>query len=256
MNFSINAQALKEVVSPAFAIAIFFVSFAYSGWNASAYIAGEIKNPSRNIPLSLLIGTMLVSLLYILITWTFLRIIPVGIMEGKIEIGFLFGQQVFGVNAAKITGILFSILLFSTVSSLIITGPRVSQVMGEDYPGIRWFSKTSRYDTPLRAIYIQAGIAIVYVLTATFDQMITYIGFTLNLFTLLTVLGMMINRQRYGHTASFPFRLKPYPLLPIIFLIINSWIMVYGLLYRPLESIAGIITTALGFLLWLGIKDV
>ena len=176
-------------------------------------------------------------------------------MEGKIEIGFLFGQQVFGVNAAKITGILFSILLFSTVSSLIITGPRVSQVMGEDYPGIRWFSKTSKYDTPLRAIYIQAGIAIVYVLTATFEQMITYIGFTLNLFTLLTVLGMMINRQRYRHKASLPFQLKPYPLLPVIFLIINSWIMLYGLIYRPFESIAGIITTALGFLLWLGINN-
>ena len=251
IDFSLHKEALREIISPAFAVAIFFVSFAYSGWNASAYIAGEIKNPARNIPVSLILGTTIVSLLYILITFVFLKIIPPGMMAGKIEIGYLFGQQVFGVNAGKVMGILFSIMLLSTISSLIITGPRVTQVMGEDYPGIRWFSNTSRHDTPQRAIYIQATIAIIYLLTASFEQMITYIGFSLNLMTLLTVLGMIINRQKHGSSGSFPFRLRPYPLLPIIFLIINSWILVYGLLFRPEESIAGLITTSLGFLFWL-----
>ena len=251
MDFSLHAEVLKEIISPAFAAAIFFVSFAYSGWNASAYIAGEIKNPGRNIPISLILGTTLVSLLYILITYVFLKMIPFGQMVGKIEIGFLFGKQVFGIKAARIMGVLFSLLLFSTVSSLIITGPRVTQVMGEDYPGIRWLSHSSKHDTPLRAIYIQAAIAIIYVLTASFEQMITYIGFTLNLMTLLTVVGMIINRNRHGSNGFFPFRLKPYPLLPAIFLVINSWILVYGLLFRPVESIAGLLTTALGFLFWL-----
>lgn len=254
MDYSLSGTALREIVSPAFAIAIFFVSFAYSGWNAAAYIAGELKNPARSIPLSLLIGTAIVTLLYILITYVFLKMIPAGTMEGKIEIGYLFGQEVFGPEAGRIMGTLFSLLLFSTVSSLIITGPRVSQVMGEDYPGIRWFSRTSKFDTPLRAIYIQAGIAILYVLTATFEQMITYIGFTLNLMTLLTVLGMMINRHRHGGTDFFPFRVKPYPLLPVIFLVINTWILVYGLLFRPLESCAGIFTTAAGLLFWIKFK--
>ena len=103
----------------------------------------------------------------------------------------------------------------------------------------------------MRAIYIQSCIAVFYVLTATFEQMITYIGFTLNLMTLLTVLGMMINRRRHGDTDYFPFLVKPYPLLPVIFLVINSWVMVYGLLFRPLESFAGILTTAAGFLFWI-----
>jgi APA family basic amino acid/polyamine antiporter len=251
IDFSLQADALREIISPAFAVAIFFVSFAYSGWNASAYIAGEIKNPGRNIPVSLILGTTLVSLLYILITYVFLKMIPIGMMAGKIEIGYLFGQQVFGINAGLIMGILFSIMLLSTVSSMIITGPRVTQVMGEDYPGIRWFSHTSKHDTPQRAIYIQAIIATIYLLTATFDQMITYIGFSLNLMTLLTVLGMMINRQRHGKDGLFPYRIKPYPLLPVIFLTINCWILVYGLLFRPLESFAGLVTTALGLVFWL-----
>jgi APA family basic amino acid/polyamine antiporter len=254
LDFSPHPTALKEIISPAFAIAIFFVSFAYSGWNAAAYIIGEMERPGRNIPLSLILGTLMVTVLYIGITYVFLKIIPMESMIGKIEIGYLFGQKVLGVNAGRVMGLLFSLMLFSTVSSLIITGPRVTQVMGEDYPGIRWFSHTSAHDTPARAIYIQAGIAIVYVITSTFEQMITYIGFTLNLMTLLTVLGMMLHRGRNRSSKDLIYRIRPYPLLPLIFLMINTWIMIYGMIYRPFESFAGIITAALGLLVWLWLK--
>jgi APA family basic amino acid/polyamine antiporter len=254
LDFSPNAASLKEIISPAFAIAIFFVSFAYSGWNAAAYIIGEMDRPGRNIPVSLILGTLLVTGLYMGITFVFLKVIPLGTMAGKIEIGFLFGKELLGVDAGRVMGGLFSLLLFSTVSSLIITGPRVTQVMGEDYPAIRWFSHTSVFDTPARAIYIQAGIAIVYLITSTFEQMITYIGFTLNLMTLLTVLGMMLNRRNLPSDNASVYRVRPYPLLPVIFLTINTWILVYGLLYRPAESFAGIITAVLGLLAWFWLK--
>jgi APA family basic amino acid/polyamine antiporter len=254
LDFIPHTDALKEIISPAFAIAIFFVSFAYSGWNAAAYIIGEMDRPGRNIPVSLILGTLLVSCLYIGITYVFLKVIPLGTMAGKIEIGFLFGQEVLGVNAGRVMGGLFCLLLFSTVSSLVIIGPRITQVMGEDYPGIGWFSHTSVHDTPARAIYIQAGIAIVYLITSTFEQMITYIGFTLNLMTLLTVLGMMLHRRNQPSGTVRVYRVRPYPLLPVIFLLINTWIMIYGLVYRPFESFAGIITAALGLLVWFWLK--
>ncbi len=254
LDFSPNAASLKEIISPAFAIAIFFVSFAYSGWNAAAYIIGEMDRPGRNIPVSLIMGTLLVTLLYMGITYVFLKVIPLGTMAGRIEIGFLFGQELLGVDAGRVMGLLFSLLLFSTISSLVITGPRVTQVMGEDYPGIRWFSHTSVFDTPARAIYIQAGIAIVYLTTSTFEQMITYIGFTLNLMTLLAVLGMMLYRRNLPSGNASVYRVRPYPLLPIIFLLINTWIMIYGLVYRPVESFAGIITAVLGLLAWFWLK--
>ena len=254
LDFSPNPASLKEIISPAFAIAIFFVSFAYSGWNAAAYIIGEMDRPGRNIPVSLIMGTLLVTLLYMGITYVFLKVIPLGTMAGKIEIGFLFGQELLGVDAGRVMGLLFSLLLFSTVSSMVITGPRVTQVMGEDYPGIRWFSHTSVFDTPARAIYIQAGIAVVYLITATFEQMITYIGFTLNLMTLLAVLGMMLYRRNPSSGNAYVYRVRPYPLLPIIFLLINTWVMIYGLVYRPVESFAGIITAVLGLLAWLWLK--
>ncbi len=255
LDFSPTQASLKEIISPAFAIAIFFVSFAYSGWNAAAYIIGEMEKPGRNIPISLITGTLLVTVLYIGITYVFLKIIPLSTMAGKIEIGLLFGQELVGIDAGRVLGGLFSLLLFSTVSSLVITGPRVTQVMGEDYPSIRWFSHTSVFDTPARAIYIQAGIAIVYLTTSTFEQMITYIGFTLNLMTLLTVLGMMLYRRKLPSGNASVYRIRPYPLLPIIFLLINTWIMIYGLIYRPAESLAGIITAVLGFLVWYWLKD-
>ena len=148
-------------------------------------------------------------------------------------------------------GLLFSFLLFSTVSSLVITGPRVTQVMGEDYPLIRWIGHTSKNDTPSRAIYIQAVLAFVYIISSTFEQMITYIGFTLNLMTLLTVLGMMIIRKRNRGAPPRAYRLRPYPLLPIIFILISTWITVYGIIYRPAESLAGLLTAAAGYFIWI-----
>ncbi|MBL7111483.1 MAG: amino acid permease [Bacteroidales bacterium] len=250
VNFSVSREALREIISPAFAISLFFVSYSYSGWNAAAYIAGEIDKPGKNLPRSLIIGTLIVTILYVFTTYIFLKVIPINTMAGKIEIGYLFGNQLFPVQTSTIMGIIFSLLLLSTVSSMIITGPRVTQVMGEDYRILRWFSKLTGRDIPVRAILIQGIISVVYILTSTFEQVITLIGFTLNLFTLLAVTGLIINRRR-NPGLSPPFKMKLYPVLPFIFILINLWILVYGLIYRPVESSAGILIAAAGGLFYL-----
>ena len=248
--FVVNKDALREIISPAFAIALFFVSYSYSGWNAAAYIAGEIDKPGKNLPRSLIIGTLIVTLLYVFTTYVFLKVIPLDVMAGKLEIGYLFGNQIFTGNTSKIMGLVFSLLLLSTVSSMIITGPRVTHVMGEDYHMIRWFSKLSGREIPVRAIIILGIISVIYVLTSTFEQVITIIGFTLNLFTLLTVTGLIINRRK-NPGQSPPFRMRLYPVLPLVFILINLWILVFGLIYRPAESLAGILIAAVGGLLYL-----
>jgi len=239
LDFSITRESLREIGSPAFAISLFFVSYSYSGWNAAAYIAGEIKNPDKNIPRSLLIGTVIVTLLYVFTTYVFLKVIPIREMTGRIEIGYIFGNQIFGEHTSTIMGLIFSLLLLSTVSSMIITGPRVTHVMGEDYGILKWFAKRSVKEIPIRAIAIQAVISIIYILTSTFEQVITIIGFTLNVFTLLAVIGMIINRRNHP-SSSYVYRIKLYPLVPVIFILINAWIIIYGLIYRPGESLAGI----------------
>ena len=171
-------------------------------------------------------------------------------MEGKIEIGYLFGNQIFTANTSTIMGLVFSVLLLSTVSSMIITGPRVTMVMGEDYKMLKWFAKITGREIPVRAIIILGVISVLYILTSTFEQVITLIGFTLNLFTLLTVLGLIINRKKNPGLPR-PFKMKLYPVLPVIFILINLWILVYGLIYRPVESIAGILIAAAGGLFYL-----
>jgi APA family basic amino acid/polyamine antiporter len=238
LDFSITRESLKEIGSPAFAISLFFVSYSYSGWNAAAYIAGEIKNPDKNIPRSLLIGTVIVTLLYVFTTYVFLKVIPISDMTGKIEIGYIFGNQIFGEHTGTIMGLIFSLLLLSTVSSMIITGPRVTHVMGEDYGILKWFAKRSDKEIPVRAIVMQAIISVIYILTSTFEQVITIIGFTLNVFTLLAVIGMIINRSNRPD-STYVYRIKLFPLVPVIFILINTWIIIYGLIYRPGESLAG-----------------
>jgi APA family basic amino acid/polyamine antiporter len=239
LDFSVTRDSLLEITSPAFAISLFFVSYSYSGWNAAAYIAGEIKNPDKNIPRSLLTGTLIVTFLYVFTTYVFLRVIPIRDMTGKIEIGYIFGSQIFGPHTSTVMGLIFSLLLLSTVSSMIITGPRVTQIMGEDYAILKWFAKRSKKEIPVRAIIIQSALSIGYILTSTFEQVITLIGFTLNVFTLLAVIGMMLNRRKKPD-SDFVYRVKFYPVVPIIFILINSWIIIYGLIYRPMESLAGI----------------
>ena len=250
ISFAVNKESLKEIISPAFAISLFFVSYSYSGWNAAAYIAGEIEKPGKNLPRALIIGTLIVTLLYVFTTYIFLKVIPINEMAGKIEIGYLFGNQIFTANTSTIMGLVFSVLLLSTVSSMIITGPRVTMVMGEDYKMLKWFAKITGREIPVRAIIILGVISVLYILTSTFEQVITLIGFTLNLFTLLTVLGLIINRKK-NPGLSRPFKMKLYPVLPVIFILINLWILVYGLIYRPVESIAGILIAAAGGLFYL-----
>lgn len=250
LDFSIDRASLREITSPAFAISLFFVSYSYSGWNAAAYIAGEIKNPEKNLPRSLFTGTLIVTFLYVFTTYVFLRVIPIQAMTGKIEIGYIFGSQIFGNYTSTVMGLIFSLLLLSTVSSMIITGPRVTHVMGEDYSTLRWFSKRSGKEIPVRAIIIQAALSIGYILTSTFEQVITLIGFTLNLFTLLVVIGMMLNRRKQPDSENL-YRIKLYPLIPIIFILINGWIIIYGLIYRPLESLAGIGISLAGLIFYL-----
>ena len=249
ISFKADSSALKDIISPAFAIALYFVAYSYSGWNAAAYIAGEIKDPAKNIPRSLILGTIIVIILYVLLNFVFLSTIPIGEMAGQIEIGYLFLGKIWGTQAGIIIGIVIALLLISTISSMILTGPRVTQVMGEDYPIIKWISKKSRTDIPIRAIIIQGIISIIYVVTSSFEQVITFIGFTLNIFTFLTVMGVIIHRVKHPEIER-PYKTLGYPVIPVIFLIINSWILVYGLIYRPYESFMGIAVSLLGLIIY------
>jgi APA family basic amino acid/polyamine antiporter len=250
LSFAAGAAAWKDILSPAFAVSMYFVTFAYSGWNAAAYVAGEIKDPKKNLPRSLITGTLFVVVIYILLNFVFLYTVPLAELAGKVEVGYIFAGHVFGAQGGRIMGGLIAFLLLSSISAMIIAGPRLSKVLGEDYWLFRGLARSTRKDIPAAAIVVQGLISAFYVLTATFDQVVVFVGFTLNLFTFLTVLGVMIMRRKRPDLPR-PYRTIGYPVVPVLFLLIQAYIMVYGLLYRPKESIAGIAITGLGFLIYL-----
>ncbi len=255
LSFALTKVAVHDMLTPAFAISMFFVTFSYSGWNAAAYVAGEIDRPSKNLPISLITGTLFVIAMYVLLNFVFLYTVPTAELKGQLEVGYVFAAKVFGTQGGRIMGGIISFLLLSSISAMVIAGPRISKVIGEDYYLFRWMGKNSKRDIPAIAIVTQGVLSILYIVTSTFEQVIIFIGFTLNLFTFLTVLGVMIVRKKHPELPR-PYKTFGYPLVPALFLLINIWILVYGLLYRPKESLAGILITVIGLLVyWIDKKN-
>jgi APA family basic amino acid/polyamine antiporter len=244
-----TAQTYKDIFSAPFAISLVYVSFAYSGWNASSYIAGEVDNPKRNIPLSILVGTLLVTVLYILINYVFLRTAPVEEMKGVNEVAFISAKYIFGDNGAKLISLIISILLVSTISSMVIVGPRVIQMIGEDYSIFRILSRKNSNGIPVIAIASQSLIALVLLFSSSFDMIITYISFTLSLFTTLTVLGVFILRYQKPDLER-PYRTWGYPVTPAIFLILNCWFLWFVFKGKPVASMVGLGVVALGLVVY------
>jgi len=238
-SFAPSASAFHDILSPSFAISFFFVSFAYSGWNAAAYIAGEMNNVQENLPKALLRGTVFVTLLYILLNFVFLYTTPMADMAGKKEVGFIAATSIFGTLGGKIMAVIIAVKLISTISSMTLAGPRIISVMGEDLSVFKMLSVKNKHNVPATAILTQSCIALLFVFTASFDQIIRFIGFTLNLFTFLTVLGLMILRIREPDLPR-PFKTPGYPVTPLIFLAISLWLIWFGVSAEPLESLAAI----------------
>jgi APA family basic amino acid/polyamine antiporter len=240
---------LGSVFSPAFAISLVYVFYAYSGWNSASYIAGEILKPEKNLPISLFLGAAFVSVCYCLINYIFLYTVPMGELAGQIDVGYLSAKAIFGQRGGTIMTALICLALISSLSSLIMVGPRVTQTMSEDMKKLRFFAQRNAKGAPVFAIILQAMIAIFLALTATFNAVLTYVGFTLALFASLTVLGVFVWRRRQPHRQR-PFKTWGYPVTPAIFLLLYGWMICYLVMERPLPSLFGLLTVASGLLVY------
>lgn len=240
----------KEILSSGFAVALYWVSYSYSGWNASAYIAGEIQDPTRNVPRSLFRGTLFVTVLYVLLNAAFLIAAPMERMVGQKEVGLVAAEFIFGSEGGRMVGGIIALLLISSVSSMVIVGPRVTQVMGEDMGLLRFLARKNEAGIPWLAIITQSVIALVLVYTASFESILIYIGFTLNIFTFLTVLGLFILRTRKKQAGSNTYKAWGYPFTPIIFLGITGWILYKGFEMKPQESLIGLGTILSGLIIY------
>jgi APA family basic amino acid/polyamine antiporter len=240
---------LGSMFSPAFAISLVYVFYAYSGWNSSSYIAGEILRPEKNLPISLFLGAAFVSLCYCLLNYIFLYTVPISELAGQIDVGYLSAKSIFGQRGGTVMTVLVCLALISSLSSLIMVGPRVTQTMCEDLPKLKSLARRNARGAPVYAIILQAGVAIFLTLTATFNAVLTYVGFTLALFASLTVLGVFVLRLRHPDRPR-PFKTWGYPVTPAIFLLLYGWMLCYLFIERPLPSICGLLTVASGLLLY------
>ncbi|HBG72031.1 MAG: amino acid permease [Bacteroidetes bacterium GWF2_43_63] len=249
LSFAVSADTGNDILNPAFAVALVFVSYAYSGWNASAYFVNDLKNPVKQLPKSLVIGSVVVMVLYILLNFVFLISTPVDEMVGNPEIGLIAAMYIFGNKLGVFMGLFISLLLVSSISSMIFAGPRVTLVMGEDFKLLRFLARKNKNGIPYIALITQFAISFVLIITSTFESLIMYTGFVLNLFTFFTVLGVFVHRRKFPD-AERPVKTWGYPVTPIIFLIFNLWITIFVIYSRPLESLLGLATIAVGAVLY------
>jgi len=247
--FAPTAISWQEILSPAFAVSLVYVSYAYSGWNAAVYLTGEIANPQRNLPRVLLLGTGAVLLLYVSLNFVFLYSTPLSQLKGQVEVGFVAATQLFGPIGGRLMGGMIAALLLSTISSMIFAGPRVVQVMGEDLPALQGLAKLSGAGIPVRAMLLQTMLTLLFIVTSTFEQVLLYAGFVLSLSTFLTVLGLFVLRVRQP-TLLRPYRAWGYPLTPLLFLLLNGWTLWFIVHDKPTESLYGLLTVAIGIVFY------
>jgi APA family basic amino acid/polyamine antiporter len=214
-------------------LSLMWIMFAYSGWNASAYVGSEIKDPRRNLPRSLILGTGIVVVLYLLLNLFYVYAVPPGKMAGVISIGGLAVGNLFGASFERVLSVLIAVALFSSLSAFIILGPRVYYAMARDRSFFPFFSSVHpRFKVPARSILLQGLIAAFLVLLGTFDQILTYMGFSLGLFPILSILGVFKLRRR----GALPYRMPGFPVVPLVYVLAGGTILVLGYFERPVES--------------------
>jgi APA family basic amino acid/polyamine antiporter len=233
-------------------LSLMWIMFAYSGWNASTYIGAEIRNPSRNVPLSLLLGTLVVLFLYLSLNMLFVYALRPDEMAGVLSVGGLAAGQLFGRSMETVVSLLISFALFSSLSAFIMLGPRVYYAMARDGYFFRSIAGIHpRSGVPARAILFQSAISIVMVLSGTFDQILTYMGFSLGIFPILAALGVFRLRP-----SGRPGRLRVgYPAAALLYAISGFCILTLAFFERPAESSIALGTVVAGVPLYIVFKN-
>ena len=248
VSFSPNSNDISTIFSGSFAVSLIYVSYAYTGWNAATYLSSEIERPQKYLPLILISGTTIVTALYILLNFVFLSVAPIDDMQGKIEIGFIAANSAFGGSVANFTGLVLSLLLISTVSAMTLAGPRVLQVIGEDFKVLNILSSKRKDGIPSTAIYIQSLIAIIFILSSSFESILVFAGFTLALNSFVTVIAVFVLRSKQPNLPR-PYKTFGYPFTPLIYLALTGWTLYFVIINRPIEVLfsLGIILSGLIF---------
>jgi APA family basic amino acid/polyamine antiporter len=240
-NFSVFAAAFIPAI------------FAYSGWNAVIYIAGEVKDPERNLPRALLWANLLVIALYLAVNVVYIYGVPVTEMKGALRVSEVATTALFGYQTSAWITALITISILGALNVVTMIGPRIYYAMARD--GI-FFSRLIRvhpkFGTPTNAIVLQALWACLLILTGTFGTLFTYVSVIITLFSALTVGSVIVLRWKRPDLRR-PYKLWGYPIVPILFILANLWIVWGSLVENPWDTLRGVIIVSLGipaYLIW------
>lgn len=240
----------SHVLSLDFASALFYVMFAYSGWNGASYVAGEMHNPKRNVPLALALGTLIVMVLYVALNAVFLTGGDWKAMTLQEDVGRIAAENIFGKTGGSIMGALIAFGLLSTVNALLWSGVSTMRVIGHDVRALGWLNKTNSRGEPLGAVITLAALALIILCTGSFDALLKYIQALLELCAALAVAGVIWMRIKQPDMPR-PFKVPLYPLPPLIFICVSVW-MLYSLWKKqPEETLWGAGTLVVGALIFL-----
>ncbi|TNE99409.1 MAG: amino acid permease [Bacteroidetes bacterium] len=226
-------KSMDTIFSSAFAGSLVWVMFAYSGWNASAYIVGNLKDPHKNLPYSLIKGTIIVTLIYLALNIVFMYVATFDELAFQVDLGNVVATKILGNRIALLFSVVFSLALISGINAMFIAGPRVIQEMGKDHTIFKRLGHQNENGAPSYAILTMGFISVVFVHTLSFSDLIEYIGVTLSVFSLLTVMGLFVLRYRdKGLISDHVVKAKLYPITPILFSLFIIWMIVYFLMSK------------------------
>jgi len=239
-HFETQAGGFANVATKSFAIQLMYVAFAYSGWNAAAYIAGEVERPEKTLPRSLLIGTGSVMLLYVLLNVIYFYAVPSDVLAGPAdkfapvaEVGNAAAVVLFGQRGGNLITSLISLALVSAVSAMVMAGPRVYAAMAKDRALPPILGRHSKRGVPTVAVIAQGVLSITLVLLSDLGQLMRFAAFALTVFAALAVSAVFVMRARGERGA---YRTIGYPVTPLVFIGVSAWIAYAQISEYPRES--------------------
>ena len=234
-----------------FGVALVAVTWAFDGWNNITYASGEIKNPKRNLPFSLVAGTIIIIILYTLTNYVYLRALPVQDMAGVVPIAEKAAATLFGGTSAGLLSAAVLISVFGALNGAIFVGPRVYYAMASDGLFFRKAAQVhTRFRTPAYSIIIQTIWACILTVSGTFEQLFTFVVFITILFYILTAASVFTLRKKFPNLPR-PYKTWGYPVIPIIFILTSTGILINTLIEKPVESLIGLGFTLLGLPVYL-----
>ena len=249
VSFSPTGETSDMILSSAFAGSLVWVMFSYSGWNASTYILGNLENPKKTLPFSLIFGTLAVTVIYVLLNFTFMYVASFQELEGQIDVGNVVMQKVLGNNASLIVSGIFSFALLSGLSAMMIAGPRVAEEIGKDFTLFKVLGKQNSKGNPVPAIILLTTISSLLVIFSSFKEIVEYIGITLTIFAMLTVFGVFIIRKKRIPNV-LGIKCLGYPFTPLMFIALSSWMLYYFISQDPIKIVWCLITIVPGVFIY------